>query len=177
MQLHEDTCMCNYLSSDRRLSAYAAMNNSSGTPSARQVRVWARLLGAQRLALQSVECALARAKLPPLAWYDVLLELEGAGRLGLRPYELQQALLLAQYNLSRLLDRIERRACIERRECKQDGRGQVVVITEAGLALRRRMWPVYAAAIRAAFTDHLSARQVNALDSILGALREGLRGG
>ncbi|MDE2251969.1 MAG: winged helix-turn-helix transcriptional regulator [Gammaproteobacteria bacterium] len=108
-------------------------------------RAWALLLAAQRLALQSVECALVRAKLPPLAWYDALLELERTGSRGLRPFELQRAMLLAQYNLSRLLDRIEKRGYVERRECRPDGRGQVVVVTKAGLALRRRMWPAYAA--------------------------------
>jgi len=151
------------------------MSNSKRDLSARQVQAWARLLGAQRLALQVVERALAGAQLPPLAWYDVLLELERAGKPGLRPFELQETMLLAQYNLSRLLDRLEKRGYVERRECKQDGRGQVVVITEAGRAVRRQMWPVYAAAIKASFADHLSARDVALLDSILGTLNERLR--
>jgi hypothetical protein len=51
----------------------------------------------------------------------------------------------------------------------------VVVITEAGRAMRRQMWPVYAAAIRAAFADHLGARDIASLDSILGTLSERLR--
>jgi len=151
------------------------MNNSKPDLSARQVQTWARLLGVQRLALQVVERALAGARLPPLAWYDVLLELERAGKPGLRPFELQETMLLAQYNLSRLLDRLEKRGYVERRECKQDGRGQVVVITEAGRAVRRQMWPVYAAAIKASFADYLSARDVASLDSILGTLNERLR--
>ena len=151
------------------------MNNSKRVLSARQVQAWARLLGVQRLALQVVERALAGARLPPLAWYDVLLELERAGKPGLRPFELQDKMLLAQYNLSRLLDRLEKRGYVERRECKQDGRGQVVVVAEAGRAVRRQMWPVYAAAIRASFADHLSARDVASLDSILGTLNDRLR--
>ena len=151
------------------------MSNNKRDLSPRQVRAWARLLGAQRLALQLVERALGKARLPPLAWYDVLLELEQAGKLGLRPFELQETMLLAQYNLSRLLDRLEKSCYVERRECEQDGRGQVVVITEAGRAMRRQMWPVYAAAIKAAFADHLSARAVAALDSTLGTLNDRLR--
>jgi DNA-binding MarR family transcriptional regulator len=35
-------------------------------------------------------------------------------------------MLLAQYNLSRLLDRIERAGLVERRACEDDGRGQLV---------------------------------------------------
>ena len=151
------------------------MSNRNQDPAPRQVRAWARLLHAQRLALQVVERALAAARLPPLAWYDVLLELEHAGKPGLRPFELQEKMLLAQYNLSRLLDRLEQRGYVERRECKQDGRGQVVVIAEAGRAIRRQMWPVYAAAIKAAFADHLGAREIASLDSILGTLNDSLR--
>lgn len=151
------------------------MSNSKRDPSPRQVQAWARLLGAQRLALQVVERALAGAQLPPLAWYDALLELERAGKPGLRPFELQEKMLLAQYNLSRLLDRLEKRGYAERRECKQDGRGQVVIITEAGRAVRRQMWPVYAGAIKAAFADHLGTREIAALNSILGTLNDRLR--
>ena len=151
------------------------MNNSKPDLSARQLQAWAHLLGVQRLALQVVERALAGARLPPLAWYDVLLELERAGKPGLRPFELQETMLLAQYNLSRLLDRLEKRGYVERRECKQDGRGQVVVVTDAGRTVRRQMWPVYAAAIRASFADHLNAREVASLGSILGMLNDRLR--
>ena len=78
------------------------------------VRAWARLIKAQQIALASIETALKTAKLPPLAWYDALLELEGAGERGLRPSELQREMLLAQYNLSRLIDRIERAGYVER---------------------------------------------------------------
>ena len=151
------------------------MSTSDLKVTSRQLRAWARLLGAQRLALQFVERVLAGARLPSLAWYDALLELERAGKPGLRPFEMQEKLLLAQYNLSRLLDRLEGRSHIERRACKQDGRGQVIVITEAGRAVRRQMWPVYAAAIKATFADHLSSREVASLDSILGALNDRLR--
>ena len=159
----------------RWLYADADMSNSKRDLSARQVQAWARLLGVQRLALQVVERALAGARLPPLAWYDVLLELDRAGKPGLRPFELHERMLLAQYNLSRLLDRLGKRGYVERRECMQDGRGLVVAISEAGRAVRRQMWPVYAVAIKASFADHLSARDVALLDSILGTLNERLR--
>ena len=41
-------------------------------------------------------------------------------------------MLLAQYNLSRLIDRIEEAGYAERRARADDGRGQVIVITAAG---------------------------------------------
>ena len=139
-------------------------------PSKTVVRAWARLMKAQQLALGSIDQALKSAELPPLAWYDALLELERAGSNGLRPFELEREMLLAQYNLSRLVDRIEKAGYLERRACDDDGRGQVIVITAAGKRIRRSMWPVYAAAIQGALGDHLSEKQSEALDALLGTL-------
>ena len=51
-------------------------------------------------AIEAVEARLKAADLPPLGWYDVLLELEKAGEAGLRPFELQARLLLPQYGVS-----------------------------------------------------------------------------
>jgi DNA-binding MarR family transcriptional regulator len=136
---------------------------------------WARLLKAQRIALESIEQALRTAKLPPLPWYDALLELERAGAQGLRPFELERHMLLEQYNLSRLVDRIAKAGYIDRRACEDDGRGQIVCITPAGKALRRRMWSVYGAAIQSAIGDNLSAGETEALDSLLGAIVERLK--
>jgi len=136
------------------------------------VRAWARLAKAQKIALAAIERALKSAKLPPLAWYDALLELERAGDRGLRPFELEREMLLAQYNLSRLIDRLEQAGYAERRACADDGRGQVVLITTAGRDLRRRMWAVYGPAIQRALGNHLSAKQFESLDALLGTLIE-----
>ena len=146
-------------------------------PSPTTIRAWARLMAAQQLALSSVERDLKAAGLPPLAWYDVLLELERGPAEGMRPFELERAMLLAQYNLSRLIDRLEKAGHVERRACEDDGRGQNVVLTERGRTLRRRMWPVYARAIEAALGRHLTAKQSAMLDDILGRLVEGQRAG
>lgn len=145
----------------------------NGTPSETVVRTWARLTKAQQRALDSIERALKAAKLPPLAWYDVLLELERAGG-SLRPFELEGEMLLAQYNLSRLIDRMQEAGYVERRALKEDRRGQAIVITAAGKTLRRRMWSIYGPAIQAAIGDHLSPKQVDMLSALLGALIEKL---
>lgn len=142
-------------------------------PSDTVIRAWARLMKAQQLALSAIERELKEAKLPPLAWYDVLLEVERAGKDGLRPFELERAMLLAQYNLSRLIDRIEGAGYLKRRICEDDGRGQLIVITEHGLAMRRKMWPVYARAIAAAVGSKLTAEQSKTLDTLLGQLIDG----
>ena len=104
----------------------------------------------------------------PLEWYDVLLELERGGPL--RPRDLQDRLLLAQYNLSRLLDRMEAEKLIARERCSEDARCQWVRPTAAGKALRQRMWPVYSDAIEQALGARLTAGQAERLSELLARL-------
>ncbi len=131
-------------------------------------KAWVELIRAHRSALCSVERALRAAELPPLEWYDVLLELERGGPL--RPRDLQDRLLLAQYNLSRLLDRMESDKLIARERCSEDARCQWVRATAAGKALRQRMWPVYSCAIEQALGAKLTAGQAGRLSDLLARL-------
>jgi DNA-binding MarR family transcriptional regulator len=141
-------------------------------PSESVVKAWARLTRAQQLALAAIEAALKKADLPPLSWYDALLELERGGERGLRPFELEREMLLAQYNLSRLIERLSRAGYVSRQICKDDGRGQVLVITAAGRAMRRRMWSVYGPAIQAAIGTRLSEAEIERLTAVLGTFLE-----
>lgn len=116
-------------------------------PSNATTDAWIALVRAQQKALTAVEADLKAAGFPPLAWYDVLLELRRAGPEGLRPMEFEDRLLIAQHNVSRLLDRLEKAGLIGREAHESDGRGQRIHATEAGLDLQKRMWPTYGAAI------------------------------
>ena len=110
------------------------------------IDAWIALMRARTAALARVEARLKADGLPPLEWYDVLWQIERSGG-PQRPRDLVRALLVAQPNLSRLLDRLEREGLIERGRCPADGRGQLVALTDAGRALRARVWPSYRAAI------------------------------
>ncbi len=105
---------------------------------------WAAIVTTSRKLLESVEAALKAAEHPPLPWYDALLEIEKAGPDGLRPFELRELLLLPQYGTSRLLDRMVKAGLIERQDCDDDGRGQIVRISDKGRSVRQAMWPIYA---------------------------------
>jgi DNA-binding MarR family transcriptional regulator len=131
------------------------------------VTAWARLLKAQQVMLERVEADLKHAALPPLEWYDVLLELkrEESGRL--RQFELGQKVLLSKYNLSRMLDRLEDAELVKRQPCKEDARGADVTITAAGRALQKKMWPVYQQAIGRHFARHLSGAEAEQLAEIM----------
>ncbi|WP_370162147.1 MarR family winged helix-turn-helix transcriptional regulator [Limimaricola soesokkakensis] len=131
---------------------------------------WVALVAKSRTLLEAVEAALKNAGLPPLAWYDALLEIEKAGPDGLRPFELKERLLLPQYGTSRLLDRMAKAELIERRDCDDDGRGQIVYISDKGQAVRQAMWPVYARVLSEKIEDKLSPEDTAQLVKLLSKL-------
>lgn len=137
-------------------------------PSTSDIAAWARLIRVSQRLLGAVEAEMKRAGLPPLAWYDALLELRRAGTEGLRPQALQQAMLLEQYNLSRLLDRLEKAGLIRRSPCPDDRRGHTVHLTEAGAETLSRMWPVYRQAIATHFSARLGPGDAEAMLRLLG---------
>lgn len=114
-------------------------------PAAVTVLAWDRLIRASGRALGAAQDAFRRTGLPPFEWYDILLELERVGPV--RPRDLQRGLMLAQYNVSRLIDRMVRRGLVRKLACDDDRRGHLLELTDAGRALRAQMWPVYAEAI------------------------------
>lgn len=139
------------------------------TPAAETIAAWTRLVIASRVLLERIEAALKAKGLPPLGWYDALWELERA-EAGLRPFELQERLLLPQYGMSRLLDRLVQAGLVERLPVEADGRGQVVRITAEGCATRGRMWPVYAAELCALVEAPLREGEAASLAASLGRL-------
>lgn len=140
------------------------------TPKPQTIAAWTTLLTAQRDLLSRVERALKTAGLPPLSWYDALLEIERAGDAGVRPFALKDRLLLPQSGMSRLLDRLARDGLIEREICAKDGRGQLVRLTSAGSALRLRMWAVYSGFLIDAVENRLGPERASELASSLDQL-------
>jgi DNA-binding MarR family transcriptional regulator len=136
-------------------------------PSEAAIDAWIALNRAQQAALLEIERAFRDAGLPPSGWYDVLWELERAGEAGLRPFELERQRLIAQSNISRLIDRLAQQGHVERRPCEEDGRGQRIVITPRGREMRKRMWPVYARAIDEAVGRRLPEREAASLAALL----------
>ena len=139
-------------------------------PSKAVVGAWIRLMRAQQATLLKIERAFRDAGLPPHAWYDALWELDQAGDKGLRPFEIERQMLIAQSNISRLIDRLEAAGHVERRPCQDDARGQLIVITPAGRAMRKRMWPVYAAALNTVIGRRVSDQEATRLGHLLDRL-------
>jgi len=140
-------------------------------PSEASLDAWVKLVRAQRSTLGGIEAALRAAGLPPLAWYDVLLELRRRPQ-GLRLVELEKRLLLAQYNVSRLVERIAAAGYLEKRTDEADRRAKRLRLTAAGGSLLTAMWPVYRAAVEARIGNRLTDEETRRLTALLGKLAE-----
>jgi DNA-binding MarR family transcriptional regulator len=103
---------------------------------------------------------LKRAGLPPLSWYDVLLELKRAPEGKLRFHEIAMRILLDKSNMSRLIERLEKEKLLMR---ETDRRGAYAIITDQGRALLQKMWPVYRGAIQAHFGSKLTQSEAENL--------------
>ena len=69
--------------------------------------------------------------------------------------ELAREIVLSPPAMSRFVDRLAAAGCVRREPDPDDRRAQRVVLTEEGIDLLRRMWPVYKAGIEAHFAAHL----------------------
>lgn len=139
--------------------------------------MWALWLTTHAVLVEEIEARLAAAGLPPLAWYDVLWALERAGERRLRMRELADRTVISRSNLTRLVDRLVAAGLVERERDEDDRRGAFAVLTADGKAMRRKMWPVYAAAIKELFEDRIGEREALQMgDSLRGILDAAHRG-
>ena len=145
----------------------------STKPTPATIEAWASLVRTEKALFDKVEEHLKEAGFPPLDWYHVLHEIDRSPKGMMRQSGVQDRTQLAQYNVCRLTDRLECEDLVERHRCEIDGRNNVLVITAKGRALRRAMWPVYAAAIEAHFGAHLSQAEAEQLVRLLGKLPSG----
>ncbi|MBY5355521.1 MarR family transcriptional regulator [Rhizobium leguminosarum] len=143
------------------------MSEKPSNPSEAVTSAWTSIMRARERLLAAIEADLKTAGMPPLAWYDVLWELARSQDGKLRPYEIEERKLLAQYNLSRLIDRLEKEGLVRREAFAEDGRGRWVVITDVGRKLRERMWIVYARSIETHIGRKLAESEAKAIAGLL----------
>ncbi len=136
-------------------------------PTKETMEGWIQLHRSHRYLLERVESALKSEGLPPLDWYDVLLELKRVKKTGLRQYEISGKVLLNKHNLSRLIDRLEKNGLVQRNACPEDGRGNLIKITSAGEKVLKQAWPVYSHVIEESFGTILKSDEIVELTRVL----------
>ena len=120
-----------------------------------QLATWRAFLNAHARVTRAIGRELAEAGLPDLAWYDLLWTLYRRPGRSLRVKELANEVVLSPTAMSRFVDRVEAAGCVRREPDPEDRRALQVTLTEEGVALLRRMWPVYKRGIERHFAAHL----------------------
>ena len=118
---------------------------------------WRAFLNAHAHVTRRIGRDLAEAGLPDLGWYDLLWTLYRAPERRLRVNELAREVVLSPTAMSRFVDRAERAGVVRREADPQDRRALQVALTGEGVALLRKMWPVYERGIEEHFAAHLGA--------------------
>src|SRR3954465_9852438 len=120
-----------------------------------QLDVWRAFLNAHAQVTRAIGRDLAAAGLPDLGWYDLLWTLYRAPQRRLRVNELAREVVLSPTAMSRFVDRAEKAGVVRREPDPAGRRALQVALTDEGVALLRRMWPVYEQGIERHFAAQL----------------------
>ena len=135
--------------------------------SSKEPDVWFRFVRAHRTVIREIERRLAAADLPPYAWYDALWGLESGPDGTRRMHELADVLAIERYNLTRLVDRLEKDGLVVRSRSDGDGRAAFASITDAGRVLRKKMWKIYESTVDELFLSQIEPGQRRAFADAL----------
>ncbi|SDR89842.1 MarR family winged helix-turn-helix transcriptional regulator [Microterricola viridarii] len=138
---------------------------------AEAVAAWESLFRAQVTVMRTLAAEFPSREIS-LNEYDVMFTLSLHPERRLRLRELNRQMLLTQPSVSRLVDRMSARGLLEKEHDPHDGRGTVIVLTDAGYELFRR--------VAVSHMDSITRRVGGALDDDelrqLTALCDKLRG-
>src|SRR5215472_5651653 len=112
---------------------------------ARAVLVIPRVLDGELLEAQGLN----------LTEYSVLMNLSEQPHRSMRMSELANAVSISISGLTRVVERLSRQGLVERVKAETDGRGQLAVLTPAGLARLKKAYPIHLAGVRKHVMDHL----------------------
>src|SRR5437867_2938085 len=125
------------------------------------------MLLAHSAAVRAIESDVQREGRVPLTWYDVLLELNGAGERGLRMQDLSERVVLSRTRVSRLVDEMARSGLVRKESDAGDKRMVWAQITEEGRVALRETAPAYMRGIQRHFSTHLTEDEAETIAAAL----------
>ena len=93
----------------------------------------------------------------------------------MRVTDLARALSWERSRVSHHVTRMERRGLVERSECRDDGRGAWVVLTEQGRSAIERAAPGHAATVRRLIFDDLTPEELTVMTGVIDRVLTRLR--
>ena len=135
-------------------------------PGRRGLEAWRTMLRAHATLMRRLDTDLERATGLALADFDVLAQLAEAHG-ALRMTELADRALISRSGMSRRVARLTNEGLLRRDKAGSDGRGVVVVLTEAGIARLTQTAPVHARGISKLFVAQLDDQELALLERAL----------
>jgi DNA-binding MarR family transcriptional regulator len=139
-----------------------------------QQRTWRAWLTVAELLPRALDAQLQRDAGISHAAYVVLAMLSESPSRSRRMSDLARRANQSQSRLSHTVARLEDRGWVRRERSREDGRGNVAVLTDAGWDVVRSVAPGHVDAVRRAMFDPLTGEQTKALGDVLGAVAEAL---
>ena len=152
------------------------MRKACERPGDEKFTTWPLFLEAHGVIVEELEKALASHGGPPLAWYDVMVQLSAApdGKLPMK--QLADSVLLSKSGVTRLVDRMETADYVKRESCPSDRRIVYAVLTDKGRKVFDSIRSSHLEDVERLFLDHVTdteARAIrNALVKVLSAARD-----
>jgi DNA-binding MarR family transcriptional regulator len=144
---------------------------------AEEQRTWRAFLAATRLLFDQLDRELHRDAGMPHAYYEILVVLSEAPDRALRMSELADLTRSSRSRLSHAVARLQDIGWVRRDECPTDRRGQIAVLTDAGMAALVAAAPGHVEGVREHLFDQLTPAQVNQLRRISEAVLRHLSAG
>ena len=145
------------------------MSTQNTIPGPRDPRLetWRSFLVAHAQIRRQLERELQAEQSLGLGEYEVLLLLARATDRQLRMSDLADRLVLSRSGVTRLVDRLEADALVERTSCATDRRGSWATLTKAGLERLRRASPTHLRGVGMHFLDRIPPAELDALQRTL----------
>lgn len=157
----------------RKCDIVVAMRDSRKPPedTVLAAQAWGALLRVHAALVPALDREMQAAHRLPLAWYDVLLELNSASDRRLRMSDLGERVVLSRTRVSRLVDELAAVDLVEKVANPGDRRSAYAALTTKGRNVFRQAAPDYLQSITEHFGDALTRAELltirDALDRVL----------
>ncbi len=135
-------------------------------PGRRGLEAWRSLLRAHATLMRQLDTDLEKKTGLALADFDVLAQLALAGG-ELRMTDLAARALISRSGMTRRVARLVDEGLVRRADTDADGRGVVVVLTDAGVARLTEAAPVHLRGVSDLFVARLNQRELAVLKSVM----------
>jgi DNA-binding MarR family transcriptional regulator len=133
-------------------------------------QTWRSFIAMQRRIRETLERQLQQDAGMPMTYYIILAMLSEAPDRTLRMSELATVAGTSQSQLSHAATRLEEAGWIVRRRCRDDRRGYLATLTDAGFDVLEKTAPSHVESVRSVLFDALTPQQVTQLRAISDAV-------